>query len=181
MRGDLKLVKWLHARGFELNNYPMEDAAIHGRLDILKWFHETQPTRETTSETMDNAAINNHLVLLQWIHENRREDCSEEAIVLAAQRGHLEIVQWLHDHRPEFQNRQGGCTPDVMDYAAQDEHLEVVQWLHEHRVEDARQEQRMEQLGAATCMLSDGCMRIRLKDAQSTVCVTLQLMDIVWC
>ncbi len=71
MSVDLEKVIQMHNDGVQFTTQIMDDAAIHGRLDVVKWLHENR-TEGCTKVAMSMATINGHLDVIKWLHENRR-------------------------------------------------------------------------------------------------------------
>lgn len=180
-KGQLDIVIWLYQNMEQIYNlsshkkseylslanicskYAMNMAAQNGHLEVLKWLHDTYKKEyefeieseikylnnhnlrrshsyyqieECTKDAMDMAAINGHLEIVKWLHLNRREGCSNLAMDLSAAFGHLDVVKWLHENRKEGLMTSGGmCTKDAMNLAAAEGHLEMIKWLHENRTE----------------------------------------------
>lgn len=127
-RGDLALVKRLHALNASATTEAMDSAAAMGHLSMVQWLHRHR--REgCTTKAMNYAAASNHIEVVQWLHANRTEGCTAEAANGAASHGHLQMIEWLHVHEPDC------FTAQAMDRAAAFDHLNVVQWLHTHRAE----------------------------------------------
>lgn len=146
IRGDLEMTKWLHANRFQCLDDPMEDAAEHGYLAILRWLYETLPDLGICVSVMDFAAENNHLHIVKWLHENRSTGCSDTAMILAAANGVLDMVQWLHTNRQEFGAAESknvvssDCPTTVravpvsaVDFAAAKGYLDIVKFLLGHQ------------------------------------------------
>ncbi len=103
----------------------LESAIETGNLDMVRLF----PDSDFSVKAMNNAAKHGHLNLVQWLHENRREGCTDWAVVIAAQNGHLEVVQWLYANMRGWSK---GCTNRAMNCAAANGQLHMVKWLHEN-------------------------------------------------
>ncbi|OWY99947.1 hypothetical protein PHMEG_00028966 [Phytophthora megakarya] len=129
----LDTVKWLLDNHRSLSHDGMiEEAARHGRLNILQYFHRI-PHEDgylpRFRNAIDVAATDGHLSVVKWLHENRSDGCTYRAMNNSAGNGHLGVVKWLNANRSE------GCTTRAMDKAAGNGNLEVVKWLHENRSE----------------------------------------------
>lgn len=127
-RGNLALVRWLHAHEYVFTQHAMDDAASNGHLDIVQFLHDHR-TEGCTTHAMDAAAANGHADVVAFLHSNRLEGCTVNALDGAAKNGHLMVVEFLHKQRTE------GCTTNAMDDGARHSHLEIVQFLHEKRME----------------------------------------------
>ena len=98
MSVDLEKVIQMHNDGVQFTTQIMDDAAIHGRLDVVKWLHENR-TEGCTKVAMNHAACGGFIDIVKWLHENRTEGCTTGAMDLAAANGYLNIVKWLHENR----------------------------------------------------------------------------------
>ncbi|KAI8847262.1 hypothetical protein BC829DRAFT_396815 [Chytridium lagenaria] len=76
----------------------MNQAAMRGHLDIVKFLHEHR-SEGCTTHGIDSAARNGHLDIIRFLHENRSEGCTTSAMDNAAGYGHFEIVKFLHYSR----------------------------------------------------------------------------------
>ncbi|KAK1930049.1 putative ankyrin repeat protein [Phytophthora citrophthora] len=136
--GHLSVITWLLARysysPTSSSRCVIEEAAKHGHLEILKFFHRLRSSTEVGAvigpwwrqsvNAMNVAAKNGHLDVVQWLHATYPDTDSSKAMDHAAANGHLAVVQWLHEVRKEE------CTRRAMGGAAANGHLEVLQWLH---------------------------------------------------
>ncbi|KAE9085602.1 hypothetical protein PF007_g21080 [Phytophthora fragariae] len=127
VKGQLSIVKWLHANHWEgCTAKAMDGAAANGNFEMVKWLHENTKA-ECTHTVMDEAARYGRLDVLKWLHANRSEGCSPAAMENAVGEGHLEVLKWLHANRSE------GCTHETLNGAAKKGYFKVCQWLFEHR------------------------------------------------
>ncbi|GMF24410.1 unnamed protein product [Phytophthora lilii] len=72
----------------------MDGAAKRGRLDIVKYLHNTR-NEGCTVEAMNGAVANGHLDVVKWLCGNYSERCSSDSVNLAMARGHVDVVAWL--------------------------------------------------------------------------------------
>ncbi|KAL7751234.1 hypothetical protein RI367_003440 [Sorochytrium milnesiophthora] len=131
LSGRLHTVEWIHLRHPDLQytrTNAIDDAAYHGRLDIVRFLHEHQ-LAAGSSTAIDSAAAGGWLDVVVWLHERGYTGCTTAAMDKAASSGHLHVVRWLHE------NRQEGCTTNAMTDAARNGWLNVVKFLAEHRSE----------------------------------------------
>ncbi|KAF0736484.1 hypothetical protein Ae201684_007497 [Aphanomyces euteiches] len=77
----------------------MNDAARRGFSKLVCYLHQQGKT--CTTDAMDDAAVNGHLDIVRFLHMYRHEGCTTDAIDLAARNGHLEVVKYLTFHRFE--------------------------------------------------------------------------------
>ncbi|RLN95524.1 hypothetical protein BBJ28_00021025 [Nothophytophthora sp. Chile5] len=98
----------------------MDGAAAKGRLDLVRWLHETR-SEGCSKAAMDGAAANGHLTVMRWLHEHRTEGCSPDAMNSAAANGHLEVTKWL--------KRRYQWSSDALTAAAKSGADEVVTWF----------------------------------------------------
>lgn len=155
VNGDLEIVQLLHnLHGVGNDTKPMDEAAVYGHLDMVKWLAAHNAT--CSSNAMDGAAKNGHLEMLQWLHTHGLGGCTAEAIKMAARNCHYYVVKWLHmaglgqldaDVMSEavscghlniaqyvygFGDRSQWWTGNEMKAAASRGHLVIIQWLHAH-------------------------------------------------
>ncbi|KAJ3404346.1 hypothetical protein HDV05_007232 [Chytridiales sp. JEL 0842] len=136
--GNLKLFQYL----IEIINDPedpfsyeaINNAAVNGRLEMVKYLSEYSFDCACSSRTMDYAASEGHLEVVRYLHENRMEGCTTNAMDWAAEEGHWEVVRFLNEHRKE------GCTKDAMVGAASMGNLEVVRYLCQEGLGEATDE-----------------------------------------
>ncbi|KAG9409783.1 hypothetical protein AC1031_020094 [Aphanomyces cochlioides] len=128
-RANLHGVECLYAMApVSYGSWPVNIAAAHGQLDIVKFLLTTTRDHGSTN-ALDQAATNGHLDVVRYLHENSIVGATKKAMDGAAANGHLEIVRFLHEHRCE------GCSADAVDLAATNGHLEVVKFLLDNRRE----------------------------------------------
>lgn len=129
--GHLEIVKFFHSLNVKMRDlFPINFAAIHGNLDIIKFLTESNPEEQYCNKNaMDYAATFGHLDVVKYLHQNRTEGCSKNAMDKAAEYGHLDVIEFLHENRTE------GCTKKAMDKAVRFGYLDVVEFLHENRKE----------------------------------------------
>ncbi|KAI9992580.1 hypothetical protein PInf_018022 [Phytophthora infestans] len=102
-RGDVQAFKWL------VDMFPncrvtvaVEEAAKHGKLQILEWLLHKSRRRELTvfwgARELFFAGKHGHLHVAQWLHERTAPPPTHMFFVTleeAARNGDLEMVQWL--------------------------------------------------------------------------------------
>ena len=92
---DLESIKWLYRKGLQINNDLVEEAARHGRIDVMKWIRDRgYPWSSSTTEV---AASYGQLKFLKWI---RKYGCpwSKSTALFAAENGQLEVVRYAIKH-----------------------------------------------------------------------------------
>ncbi len=125
-RGNLNMMKWLHAKGCPWGN-ACANAAEGGHLAVLQWARANGCKWDEYTGYM--AASRGHLEVLQWVLANgdplygygqyeQKYTCEG-----AAEGGHLEILQLARNY---------GCpwNANTCRMAASGGHLEVLQWAH---------------------------------------------------
>ena len=106
--GNIEIVKYLSNLGASCTTKAMDNAAFHGRLDIVKWLHVNR-SEGCTTKAMDAAAMMVELKVVEWLHLNRSEGCTIHAMDNASTYGNIVIVKWLHENRSE------GCSVGAID------------------------------------------------------------------
>jgi len=124
-----------HFRAFSQRLY---QTAEMGRLDVLKWVWEREPScRKFVLQTVYKAGLHGHKEMLDWFYTLPREDFPQEGLTEqevkafpnlskalngAAEGGHLELVKHL---------REKGCEWDesTCAAAAQEGHVHVLEHL----------------------------------------------------
>ena len=102
-QGRLDVIKWMYRSGqlrMEVTEY-MDEAAAHGRQNILEWFDAHGAMCSTNA--MNFAARNGQLETIKWLHD-RDYNCTTFAINEAAKAGHRHVVEWLLANRDEGYN-----------------------------------------------------------------------------
>lgn len=135
--GDLQTLIWTHEQlgCMYTRSYPMDIAAKHGHLDIVRWLYEKRynPYGKEISVSghnlFDLLAREGQLHIMQWLDENITRDVEVDAREkqLAIQNGYLDKFTWLH------KDRISGCSRDSTLWAAGNGHLHVLQWLCDHK------------------------------------------------
>ena len=105
--GNIEIVEYLSNLGASCTTKAMNNAALHGRLQIIQLLHLNR-SDGCTSVAMDYAALHGRLQIIQLLHLNRSEGCTSDAMNYAAKYGYLDIVKWLHLNRSE------GCSVSAM-------------------------------------------------------------------
>ncbi len=104
--------------GLVPGEWPTDEAARRGSLDILKWLASNGCS--CSVRTCARAASGGHLGVLKWLRAN---GCAWDAdtCTAAASGGALEVLQWA---------RANGCdwTDLTCEYAALHGHLELLKW-----------------------------------------------------
>lgn len=129
-RGDLELIKKLHADGkqyWPCTAQAMDGAARLGHLHVVQWLHKHR-TEGCTSNAIAAAAGNGHFAVVQWLHAHRFEGCRSYAMDLTATHGHLQLLQWLYIEYPRF-----SCTQACLPCVAANNHRHVLRWLHKEK------------------------------------------------
>ncbi|KYR02761.1 hypothetical protein DLAC_00224 [Tieghemostelium lacteum] len=98
-RGNLKILEFLYSKGVESSVEAMNNAAISGRLDIVKYLVSID-REDSTCKAVDYAAKEGHLEVVKYLLENSIQNCTDKAIFYASQSGHLEVVKYLLSNRP---------------------------------------------------------------------------------
>ena len=111
-----------------IRNYPInppEIAAIHGKLEFLKWLI-------TSGYDFDKptgfwlALKNGHLNILKWLAN--QTPINPSYVNVATENGYLDIVQWLVLDQKLIPDRR------VIEKAYQKGHQDVVKWLIDQRI-----------------------------------------------
>ena len=115
----LNTLKQLESIGYTPTVDVANDAAHHGRWDILEWLESKQIYSRYYVETM--AVRTGRLDILTWLYDKGilptiRDACD------ASTHGHLDILKWMEQH---------GILPDARcaDHALSNGHIDIVQWL----------------------------------------------------
>jgi hypothetical protein len=116
--GNLNLLRWIRALGFEWNVSTCNEAAKNGHLKILKWAREKGCGWD--SLTTYFAAINGHLDILKWALGN---NCPRSRFIteIAAANRHWNVLKWMY---------VSGCK-NVLKCAIARDNVEMIKWLHE--------------------------------------------------
>ncbi|KAG6614658.1 uncharacterized protein IUM83_03884 [Phytophthora cinnamomi] len=145
-RGDLGVVRWImeHFSGCKAGVEVVEDAARHGRLEILQYLLEYErqgggedETRNTIwwgTDDLVKALEGGFPEVARWLYENTPEadrDLSR-AMEFAVRRGDLSVIRWLLDvvYRPDL-----NLLPPALNDAAAGGHMELLQWIFEQGYE----------------------------------------------
>jgi len=158
VRGDITVLRWLlrYLPG-GLVTKAVEQAARHGRLDVLKWLfdnhdnvfwgaHEMEAAAEhdhvqairwleqhapvsRKTKLLDLAAKNGDLALVKQLHESGREQATLATFSAAADHGHLHVLKWMAEHSVAAQRLPPAVPSISVDEAARRGHLRVVKWL----------------------------------------------------
>lgn len=112
-RGDLDLLIWLHgkAQAQAISTQPqlelrctiraMYNAAQAGRLDVLKWMHESKLLQDAVSEwAVMAAAKNGHWQVIQWLLATYPAGQFDPPYTEAVSHGHVETVHWIVQSYP---------------------------------------------------------------------------------
>ncbi|ETL79021.1 hypothetical protein L917_20265 [Phytophthora nicotianae] len=124
--GNLELVKWLHASGYDNGAKDAMDAAARaGHFDCVKWLHLNRQ-EGCSPYAMWSAAMRGQLPMVQWFHFIRAEEWAIQDMDWVARRGHLDVIKWLDA------NKLWRCS----DYSAKEIYrngpLRVASWLYNH-------------------------------------------------
>ncbi|GMF26410.1 unnamed protein product [Phytophthora fragariaefolia] len=140
------LIKVLLAHECYPNFSPVEYAAEHGQLGVVKFLLDFRPDGSIhadawwsrSRDSLSCAAAGGHLDIVKLMHEIRPQDGKTNAMDRAAGGGHLDVVQWLHANRIER------CTAVAMESAVRNGHLDVVKWLHRNGFSYCQQQLRVD-------------------------------------
>ncbi|GAM20438.1 hypothetical protein SAMD00019534_036130 [Acytostelium subglobosum LB1] len=127
----LDLIKYLHLNGLPFHDKTLDEAARHGRLDVIQYIlEEARPSDLVVSTgVMDRASMSGHLDIVRYLHEHRTEGCSFWAMEEAATKGHLDVLRFFQENRTET------CQTNAMDIAAEAGHQSIVEYLISNRTE----------------------------------------------
>ncbi|KAG2772302.1 hypothetical protein Pcac1_g16871 [Phytophthora cactorum] len=90
----LDTLKWLlETHDYYTYGFMVEEAARHGHINILQFFHRTISSEEPA---------NGHLKVVKWLYANRTEGCTVKAFKKAMQNSHLCVAWWLHARFPKW-------------------------------------------------------------------------------
>ena len=123
--GNLRIVQWLHTRGYVGRTRECLIAARCGHLVMLQWLRANGyewTDMDSGEEVCSQAAAGGHLELLQWAH-GAGAPCDAYACSRAAEGGHLETLKWLRLVAKCDWNQWS------MVKAAQNGHIDVMAWL----------------------------------------------------
>ena len=123
--GNLRIVQWLHTRGYAGRTRECLVAARGGHLVMLQWLRANGyewADLGRGEEVCSEAAAGGHLELLQWAY-GAGAPCNAYACSRAAEGGHLETLKWLRLVAKCAWNQWS------MVKAAQKGHIEVMAWL----------------------------------------------------
>eukprot|EP00966_Prymnesium_polylepis_P012640 289941-Prymnesium_polylepis.2 len=91
--GQLSVLKWAVAHGFDFGPSTCSGAARGGHLSVLQWLR--QNGCDWDQSTCRMAAESGNLVLLQWAKANGCDWSNGTGVCAgAAEGGHLEVLQW---------------------------------------------------------------------------------------
>ena len=117
--GHLNVLKWAYANSCPFTSIKYQNiAAVHGRLDVLKWYSESV---DLTSRTMEIAAEAGHRHIVEWMNK-RGYDINFDIIHIAAKKGHMELLKWAYAQGYALSNT-------TCNVAAANGHLDVLHWL----------------------------------------------------
>jgi hypothetical protein len=74
--------------------WSIDTAAAIGSLQHIKYLHKRGG--RCSPHAIDNAAARGDITMVKWLCENRREGCTEAAIICAIRGGHTSVVRFLH-------------------------------------------------------------------------------------
>ncbi|GMF14848.1 unnamed protein product [Phytophthora lilii] len=158
IRGDYAVLRWLlRSLPGGLVTKAVEEAARHGRLDVLQWFFDNHDNVFWGAREMEAAAEHDHVQTIRWLeqhapvtrkvklldlaakngnlalvkelHESGREQATLATFGVAAAHGHLHVLKWMADHSVAAQRLPPTGPSISMDDAAHRGHLKVVKWL----------------------------------------------------
>lgn len=116
----LRVLMYLKGVECEWDPHACYDAAMYGRLEVLRWLVEACECRVNAS-TMRIAALYGHFKTVKYLHTI---GCpwDFQAYINAARAGHVEMLEFLHDH---------GCPrcPTAPSHGALGGHVPVLQFL----------------------------------------------------
>lgn len=119
----MEILTLLVEHNFEYDETAIYEAANHGSLDVLKYFHKLGYKFDTQYAVIC-AATNGHLNCLAYLHEN---GCGWDSLVCmkAAKNGHINCLKYAHEN---------GCPWDetTCTRAAESECLTCLQYAHEN-------------------------------------------------
>ncbi|TMW58952.1 hypothetical protein Poli38472_007097 [Pythium oligandrum] len=110
----------------------MDQAAKHGRLDVVKWLH-TNRREGCTKKAMDGAVEEGHYDVVKWLCENRTEGCSSSALVSAMKNGRRDIVALLLEEVESLQNWPEARHATVLAKLIEGSNLDAYQDIVRHR------------------------------------------------
>jgi hypothetical protein len=124
-RGDLELLKWLHAHECPWDVETCNWLAFKGDIDSLKWARQQPEGCPWDETTCSYAAEGGQLHTLQWARE---QGCpwDEWTCYNAAWKGNLRMLQWA---------RANGCAwhrENVLRVAAMHAGVDMLEWLQGH-------------------------------------------------
>jgi hypothetical protein len=119
----LHIFEYLVEREYdEFSGFACIIAASYGKLDCLKYLHETAKA-PWDYETASSAAQNGHLHILEYLVERKYDEFSELACENAACNGHLDCLKYLHETAKAPLNFR------AVRYAIENNHSECLQYL----------------------------------------------------
>lgn len=132
--GNLELVRWMRAYGFEWDSSACASAAEKGHLEVLKWLRNPDFTSGENCPwdtwTCAYAARSGHLEVLKWARANGcpwNDWTGTYATVYACESGDLSVLKWV------FENRfvgWGECPYDKDECLKRaKDHPVVLQWI----------------------------------------------------
>jgi len=141
---ELDLIKYFYKKDkFSLGLSISKFAAMHGNLDIIRWFYHHGYDYSDKAEICSNAA-GSHLHILQWARDNGfvwdAQSCKS-----AVEGDNLEMLKWLRSH---------DCPWDETTCAAAaiTDNLEMLKWLRSHGCP----------WNGTTCSVAAGCGNINI-------------------
>lgn len=140
------LFEWAFGLGFSLTSYTFAVAALHGRLDALKWLKERD--RHGDYQMLTYAVMGGHIETLHWVLKQARVQKISNACSIAAGCGHIEVLKVLrangfgwNEHTCAHAASKGqletlkylraqGCNWDASTCmeAAKNDHMDVLGW-----------------------------------------------------
>jgi hypothetical protein len=93
-KGDLELLQWARANGFEWGDNTCAFAAFGGHLDLLQWAYENGC--DEGDDTFCYAARGGSLAIVKWVYENDLY-LGNWARTYAVQSNHVEIIKYLDE------------------------------------------------------------------------------------
>lgn len=130
--GNLELVKWLtDGLGLEYL-FAIDEAALFGHLETVKWLHENRPSYGT-EEAIDSAANEDHeneTHVIEWLLENRNDGFTEEALFAAARNDNLDLLKLLFEKNPSVLT--GDVAYEILKITDESGNLEIIKWLQEN-------------------------------------------------
>ena len=102
--GNFEIVKWLYEWCPESHNVtPLNWAAYHGNLPLVKWLHGENCKHHISTFPIDAAAEQGHFEIFVWLYKNCGK-CSHHGVLSALKYNRREIIDWLKNNDPELIN-----------------------------------------------------------------------------